>query len=94
MKSGSDVKLVCIPVFDTGNKDFPQTRSFPRSEGICATIPIVEAADDCYRFGVRRPDTKPRAAFPFVLSRVTAQMIIKTDVAALVEQVEVSIAEQ
>jgi hypothetical protein len=57
-------------------------------------VPGVEAAYDRDGFGVRSPDTKPCAGLCSVLSEVATEMIIETDVTALIEQIEISIAEQ
>ena len=94
VKAGRDVKLVRIPGFDTRDKGFPQTRLFPCGERICFRVPIIEVADNRHGLAVWGPDAEPSTRPSVVLCRVAAEMIIETDVTTLIEQIEVSIAEQ
>jgi hypothetical protein len=57
-------------------------------------VPAVEASDDGHCFSIRSPGTEPSSLLAFVLCEMATQVIVKADVTAFVEQVDVTIAKQ
>ena len=59
-----------------------------------ARIPAVEAANHRNPARIRRPDTKDCAFFPVARGEMRAHALVKAEIAALVEQVEILVREQ
>ena len=89
-----DVELVDLALADAGNEALPDPRLAARREGMGAGLPAVEVPDHRDEVGVRRPGREVGAGHPVGLVRVSTQLRVGLVVAALVEQVQVVLAEE
>jgi len=56
-------------------------------------MPLVEVADDRNPLGIRRPDGEQRAVHTIDVGRMRAQLVIQPAMGALLEQVDVLLAQ-
>ena len=89
-----DLELVSDARTDAGDEQLPDARTVAQPHRVAATVPIVEAADhrDAARIG--RPDREAYALDALDRLGLRAEDAAKVPMPALVEQVEVEIAEE
>ena len=86
--------LVMSPRPGPGYEELPHPRIAERPHRVHTTIPRVPVPHDPDRLGVRRPNCEGGPARPLVSARVSAQHLPQAAVAALVEQVQVEVAQR
>ena len=77
-----------------GDESFPDAGAAGHAQGMAGLVPGIELADDRDRVGVRRPHREVGAALAIDGGRVRAQFLVEPVVIALVEQVEIVVAQE
>jgi hypothetical protein len=90
----ADLELVELPVAETRDEDLPDARGPEAAHRMVAAVPAVEVADDRDAGRRGRPDREGDAEDPAEVARVRAQLLVDPVLVALVEEVEVLVAER
>ncbi len=88
-------EVVLVPGLRRGTADepLPEPGAAHRLEEVLPLLPAVPVADHAHRLGVRRPDAERHARLPADRGRVRAQLPVGSEMRALVEEVQVLVAE-
>ena len=89
-----DVVLVAVAGADAGHEGLPDARGAARTQRMALAIPAVEVADHRDARRVRRPDREVGPLDAFHGSRMRSELLVQAQVASLVEEVEILVAEQ
>src|SRR5579862_630442 len=91
---GLDVKFVERASGYARNKTLPNAGVSARLKRIRLELPVIEVADDGHLAGIRSPHTENCPSFALARDEMRTHGLVKTIVAAFVEQVEILIGEQ
>jgi len=90
---GGDVELVVGAGRDVRREALPDSRRAAGPQRVASGIPAVEVADDGDIAGVRCPDGEVDAVGAVGAHRVGAELVVEVEVRALIEEVQVVVAE-
>ena len=89
-----DLVFVEFALAETGDEQLPHAGGAERAHGVVAAVPVVEIAHDRHAGGAGRPDGERHAGHPVDHTQVGAEFFVDAVLVALVEKVEVLVAER
>ena len=89
-----DVVLVGSPLFQAGDEALPDSGGPAHAKRMAVLVPAVEFTHHEDSPGIGRPDRKLHAAHALVNDGVRAQLFVKAVMRALVEEIDVVIAQE
>ena len=89
-----DFEFIKFPFAETRYEQFPYTRGAERAHGLITPVPVVEVADNRHAARRRRPHCKRHAMHAIDRAHVRAKFLVDEVVRALVEQMQIEIAER
>src|SRR5919197_2057992 len=92
--SRGDVVLVDGSVAYLRDEAFPNAGVVAWPQVMAVLVPAIKVADHRYRVGIGGPHREISAVLPASLGQVRAQLVMEAVVVALIEQVEVVVAQQ
>src|ERR1041384_2205645 len=89
----NNMELVKRSFVEAGQKSFPDARTSPRSELVRPSVPAIEISNDRNFARIGSAHAKACALLPIDSHDMCAELFVNAVMAALVEEVEVVIAE-